>query len=281
MNRAMPSAKPKASEHFSSSLARGLAVIKAFDRQAPMLRIADVAERTGLDRASARRFLLTLLDLGYVGRSDDLFYLRPSALDIGFSYLASLDVNRVIQPFLNELTAVTRETSSFGILDGLDIRLLARSANNRMMNISIPLGTRVPAHSASIGRILLAGLSPERFEADLAALSAQMKEAKADFSAGELRSMIDEVRSCGWATIEKSPGIGFCSIAVPIHDRDGGTIAGVNVVEYPPRSTPQAMVRKYLRLLRAAAQQIEAALHVSQHAVLALSDDTGGPPLIG
>jgi IclR family pca regulon transcriptional regulator len=271
----MPVAKSKVSGHFSSSLARGLAVIKAFDRQAPVLRIADVAERTGLDRATARRFLLTLLDLGYVGRSDDLFYLRPSALDIGFSYLASLDVNRVIQPFLNELTAQTRETSSFGILDGLDIRLLARSANNRMMNMTVPLGTRVPAHTASIGRVLLAGLSPERFEAYLAAMSAP------EFSAGQFRSQIDEVRNSGWATIEKSPGVGFCSIAVPIRDRDGGTIAGVNVVEYPPRNTPQAMVRKYLRLLRNAAQQIEAALHVSQHAVLALSDDPGGPLLIG
>src|SRR4051812_25055544 len=274
----MPPARSKASEHFSSSLARGLSVIKAFDRQAPMLRIADVAERTGLDRAAARRFLLTLLDLGYVGRSDDLFYLRPSALDIGFSYLASLDVNRVIQPFLNELTAVTRETSSFGILDGLDIRLLARSANNQMMNITVPLGTRVPAHSASIGRVLLAGLSPERFEAYLAA---QQTDAKAEFSTEGFRNTIDEVRSSGWATIEKSPGVGFCSIAVPVRDRDGGVIAGVNVVEYPPRNTPQAMVRKYLRLLRDAAQQIEAALHVSQHAVLALSDDPGGPPLIG
>jgi IclR family pca regulon transcriptional regulator len=274
----MPPAKSKTSEHFSNSLARGLSVIKAFDRQAPMLRIADVAERTGLDRATARRFLLTLLDLGYVGRSDDLFYLRPSALDIGFSYLASLDVNRVIQPFLNELTSVTRETSSFGILDGLDIRLLARSANNRMMNITIPLGTRVPAHSASIGRVLLAGLSPERFEAYLAA---QRTDAKAEFSADGFREIIDEVRHNGWATIEKSPGVGFCSIAVPVRDRDGGIVAGVNVVEYPPRNTPQAMVRKYLRLLREAAQQIEAALHVSQHAVLALSDDPGGPLLIG
>jgi IclR family pca regulon transcriptional regulator len=277
----MPPAKSKASEHFSSSLARGLAVIKAFGRQSPMLRIADVAERTGLDRATARRFLLTLLDLGYVGRSDDLFYLRPSALDIGFSYLASLDVNRVIQPFLNELTSVTRETSSFGILDGVDIRLLARSANNRMMNITIPLGTRVPAYTASIGRVLLAGLPAERFEAYLAAMSAQPADVRAGISVDQFRTVIDEVRRNGWATIEKSPGVGFCSIAVPVRDRDGGTIAGVNVVEYPPRNTPQAMVRKYLRLLREAAQQIEAALHVSQHAVLALSDDPGGPLLIG
>src|ERR671931_2169059 len=106
----MPPRQRKRSAHFSESLARGLAVIRTFDGNAPMLRIADVAKRTGLDRASARRFLLTLHDLGYVGRSDDLFYLRPRALDIGFSYLASLDLNRVIQPLLNELTDVTRET---------------------------------------------------------------------------------------------------------------------------------------------------------------------------
>jgi IclR family pca regulon transcriptional regulator len=139
----------------------------------------------------------------------------------------------------------------------------------------VPLGTRVPAHTASIGRVLLAGLPAERFEAYVAALSAP------ELSAEHFRNLIDEVRSSGWATIEKSPGVGFCSIAVPIRDREGGTIAGVNVVEYPPRNTPQAMVRKYLRLLRKAAQQIEAALHVSQHAVLALSDDAGGPLLIG
>jgi IclR family pca regulon transcriptional regulator len=141
--------------------------------------------------------------------------------------------------------------------------------------MTVPLGTRVSAHSASIGRVLLAGLSTDRFEAYLAAMPAS------NVNAGQFRGLIDEVRSSGWATIEKSPGVGFCSIAVPVRDRDGGTIGGVNVVEYPPRNTPQAMVRKYLKLLRNAAEQIEAALHVSQHAVLALSDDPGGPPLIG
>jgi IclR family pca regulon transcriptional regulator len=271
--------KPKHSSHFSNSLARGLAVIKAFDRQAPMLRIADVAQRTKLDRASARRFLLTLVDLGYVGRSDDLFYLRPSALDIGFSYLASLDASRVVQPVLNELTGMTKETSSFGILDGVDIRLLARSANNRMMNISIPLGMRTPAHSASIGRVILSGLPSERLNAYFAEI-AKSPQLIAGLDTDGFTREIDKVRRAGWAAIEKSPGAGFCSIAVPIRDREENIIAGVNVVEYPPRNKPTAMVRKYLRMLRDAARQIEVALETTQLPMRTLLQDSTSPSLI-
>jgi len=279
----MPSRKPKRSAHFSESLARGLAVIRTFDGNAPMLRIADVAKRTGLDRASARRFLLTLHDLGYVGRSDDLFYLRPRALDIGFSYLASLDLNRVIQPLLNELTDVTHETSSFGILDGSFVRLLARSAQNRMVDIAIPLGGRVPAYGASLGRVLLAGLPPKELDAYLASLPAQvpLTSHARDLDKAELRLSIEQVRQRGWATIEQSLGRGFCSIAVPIRSRDGRMVAAVNVLEYPPRNNAQTMIRKYLMLLRDTARQIETALHASQHAVVALSHEPEVPPLIG
>jgi len=279
--------KSKPASHFSASLARGLEVIKAFDRDAPMLRIADVAKRTGIDRASARRFLLTLVDLGYVGRSDDLFYLRPRALDIGFSYLASLDLDRVIQPFLNELTEVTRETSSFGILDGFDVRLLARSANNRMLNVSIALGSRVAAYGASLGRVLLAGLPSELFErylatAPVATAQGYISVPPEAFDKEEFRQSVEQVRSRGWATIEQSLGKGFCSIAVPIRDKAGTIIAGINVLEYPPRSNTPTMVRKYLPLLRNAATQIEATLHVSQLSV-ATSIPTlhDVPPLVG
>src|SRR5262249_36150288 len=161
-------------------------------RDAPMLRIADVAKRTRLDRAAARRFLLTLAELGYVGRSGDLFYLRPRALDIGFSYLASLDLNRVIQPLLGELTDVTHETSSFGILDGGHVRLLARSAKNGMMNVSVPLGVRVPAFGASLGRVLLAALPAERLEAYVASLPASIPLASGTLDRDALRQSIDQ-----------------------------------------------------------------------------------------
>jgi IclR family pca regulon transcriptional regulator len=277
----MPRDLAKPSGHFSQSLARGLEVIRAFDRDAPMLRIADVAKRTRLDRAAARRFLLTLVELGYVGRSDDLFYLRPRALDIGFSYLASLDLTRVIQPLLGELTDVTHETSSFGILDGGHVRLLARSAKNGMMNVSVPLGVRVPAFGASLGRVLLAALPAERLEAYVASLPATIPLASGTLDRNALRRSIDQARELGWAAVAQDLGRGFCSIAVPVRGRDGRAVAAVNVVEYPPRNATPTMARKYLPLLRDTAKQIEAALHASQHAVVSFAQEPDMPALVG
>jgi IclR family pca regulon transcriptional regulator len=257
--------------HFSVSLARGLAVIKAFDRDAPMLRITDVAHRTGLDRATARRFLLTLVDLQYVGLSGDLFYLRPSTLDIGFSYLSSLDPNRLLQPFLNELTEETCETSSFGVLDEFQVRLLARSANNRILNFSIYLGERVPAYRTSLGRVLLAGLPEQQFEAYWANLPEQLRMATSALDKSELRKSVNQIRTRGWATIDQTMGEGYSSIAVPIRDQAGHVIAAVNVMEYPPRTSTQTKLRKYLPLLKDAARQIETALNASQHSMVALT----------
>jgi IclR family transcriptional regulator, pca regulon regulatory protein len=252
-------------------LARGLAVIRAFGRDAPTLRITDVAARTGLDRAAARRFLLTLVDLNYVGVSGDLFYLRPSALDIGFSYLSSLDPNRLVQPFLNELTDKTRETSSFGILDDFQVRLLARSANNRILNFSIYLGERVPAYRTALGRVLLAGLPEDQFEAYWADLPQQLLMASASLDKTELRDGVAQVRARGWAIIEQTMGEGYAAIAVPIRDQAGQIIAAVNVMEYPPRTSTQTKLKKYLPLLKDYAQQIQSVLTASQHSMIALT----------
>jgi IclR family pca regulon transcriptional regulator len=272
--RTRSKAQPKASAaprpgYFSHSLARGLQVIKAFDRDAPMLRITDVARRTGLPRAAARRFLMTLVDLDYVGASDDMFYLRPRALEIGYSYLASINSDRLIQPFLNELTAITRETSTFGVLDGFDIRLIARSASNRMLNYTIHLGGRVPAYGTSLGRVLMATLPPDRFDAYWRDLPARLPTLSGALDKTELRDSVEAARVQQWAAIEEHHGQGVSSIAVPIQSRSGLTIAAVNVVEYPPKSSTKAMQRKFLPLLRDAAQQISQALSASHHVMAA------------
>jgi IclR family pca regulon transcriptional regulator len=272
----LPRGKRQSEPYFSDSLARGLAVIRAFGRDSPMLRITDVAKRTGLDRAAARRFLLTLVDLDYVGVSDDLFYLRPNALDIGFSYLSSLDPNRLLQPFLNELTEKTRETSSFGILDDFQVRLLARSANNRILNFSIYLGERVPAYRTALGRILLAGLPEEEFESYWSKLPDQLIMAHTTLDKRELQQSIAQAQSSGWSTIEQAMGEAYASIAVPVRDQSGRFIAAVNVMEYPPRTSTQTKLKKYLPLLKETARQIEVALNASQPALVALTSQRGG-----
>jgi IclR family transcriptional regulator, pca regulon regulatory protein len=267
----VPKLKRRSEPYFSDSLARGLAVICAFGRDSPMLRITDVAKRTGLDRAAARRFLLTLADLDYVGVSDDLFYLRPNALDIGFSYLSSLDPNRLLQPYLNELTDKTQETSSFGILDDFQVRLLARSANNRMLNFSIYLGERVPAYRTALGRVLLAGLSEAEFDAYWSKLPAQLIMANTTLDKHELKQSVVQARDAGWSTIEKVMGEAYASIAVPIRDQAGRFIAAVNVMEYPPRTSTQTKLKRYLPLLKVIARQIEMALNASEPALVALT----------
>lgn len=254
--------------YFSHSLARGLEVIKAFDRDAPMLRITDVAHRAGLTRAAARRFLMTLVDLEYVGTSEGLFYLRPRALEIGYSYLASINSDRLIQPFLNELTGVTRETSTFGVLDGFDVRLVARSARNRMLDYGVHLGGRVPAYGTSLGRVLMAALPPDVLEAYLRDLPDRLPTRAGALDKEEVRHSIQAARLQGWANIGEHHGQGVASIAVPVRDRSGATIAAVNVAEYPPKSSAKALQRKFLPLLRDAAQQIGDALAASHHVLL-------------
>ena len=155
-------------EHFVQSLERGLAVIRAFGPEDPELTLSDVARRTGLTRAAARRFLLTLADLGYVRSDGRLFALTPRVLELGYAYLSSLSLPEVAEPHLERLAAEVRESSSVSVLDGDEIVYVGRVPTSRIMRVAINVGTRFPAYATSMGRVLLAALEPEALDAYLA-----------------------------------------------------------------------------------------------------------------
>src|SRR3954453_58835 len=155
-------------DHFVQSLERGLAVIRAFGTEDPELTLSDVARRTGLTRAAARRFLLTLADLGYVRSDGKRFALTPRVLELGYAYLSSLSLPEIAEPHLERLAAAVRESSSVSILDGDEIVYVGRVPTSRIMRVSITVGTRFPAYATSIGRVLLAGLSEDDLDAYLA-----------------------------------------------------------------------------------------------------------------
>src|SRR6476619_7621189 len=142
--------------HFVQSLGRGLAVIRAFDEQHPELTLSDVARSTGLTRAAARRFLLTLCDLGYVRSDGRWFSLTPRVLELGYAFLSSLSLTDVAEPHMERLVAEVHESSSVSVLDGADIVYVARVPTSRIMTVSINVGTRFPAYATSMGRVLLA-----------------------------------------------------------------------------------------------------------------------------
>ena len=149
---------------YVQSLERGLAVIKAFGADNPELRLSDVARATGLTRAAARRFLLTLVRLGYVRQEGTAFSLRPRVLELGYAYLSALSLPEVAMPHMESLVAEVNESSSIAVLDDLDIVYVARVPTQRIMTITIAVGTRLPAYATSMGRVLLAGLDHDDLE---------------------------------------------------------------------------------------------------------------------
>src|SRR5215813_10863683 len=184
---------------FVQSLDRGLAVIRAFGPGRERLSLSDVARETGLTRAAARRFLLTLVKLGYVRSDGREFSLRPRVLELGYAYLSGLAMPEIAAPHLEELVAHVRESSSISVLDGDHIVYVARVPTKRIMTVAISVGTRFPAYATSMGRVLLAGMSPDSFEdylsrADLAALTGRTVT-----DPGQFRQIIREVGRLGYA----------------------------------------------------------------------------------
>jgi IclR family pca regulon transcriptional regulator len=245
---------------FVASLARGLAVIKAFDRTAPAMTLTEVAARTGLTRAAARRFLLTLVELGYVKGDGRRFKLTAKVLDLGYAYLSSLDFPELATPFMEELVRAANESCSASVLDGQDIVYVARIPTRRIMSVSLGIGTRLPAFATSMGRVLLAALDDADLDGWLvqARLTPLTEHTVTDKA--ELRARILEARTRGWALVDQELETGLRSIAVPVTNRRGETVAAINVSAHASRSTRRDMERTFLPLLRATAERIRGVL---------------------
>lgn len=251
--------------HFVQSLDRGLAVIRALGAGTPgtdgaQLTLSEVARRTGLTRAAARRFLLTLADLGYVRTDGKLFALTPRVLELGYAFLSGLSLPEVAQPHLERLSAQVHESTSVSLLDGPDIVYVARVPVSRIMTVGINVGTRFPAHATSMGRVLLAGLPRAELDTLLAAHPPAALTAHTVVAPGELRAALARAGTDGYALVDQELEEGLRSVAVPIHGTDGAVIAAMNVSSHAGRTPVRAVQRDLLPPLRAAAGRIESDL---------------------
>jgi IclR family pca regulon transcriptional regulator len=214
---------------FVQSLARGLAVIRAFDAENPALTLSDVARRTGLTRAAARRFLHTLESLGYVRADGRAFALTPRVLELGFSYLSALSLPAIVQPHLERLSREVDESVSSAVLDGADIVYIARVPTRRIMSVGITIGTRFPAYATSMGRVLLAALPPQDSRAVIEASHPEALTPRTRTDLDVLAAELDAVRAQGWALVDGELEQGLRSLAAPLHGRDGSVVAALNV----------------------------------------------------
>lgn len=221
---------------FVQSLARGIEVIRAFSADSRRLTLADVSRATGLTRATCRRLLLTLVELGYASTNGKTYELTPRVLDIGYSYLASLQINEIAQPYLEALSDEVHESSSVSVLDGTDIVYVARVPTKRIMTVAIGLGSRFPAYQTSMGRVLLAELDDDEI-VDLFARSDRSRQTPRTVTTStELLDRIAQVRAAGWCLVDQELEDGVRSIAAPVRDASGGAVAAVNVSTHAGRT---------------------------------------------
>jgi IclR family transcriptional regulator, pca regulon regulatory protein len=245
---------------FVQSLERGLAVIRCFSAERPRLTLSEVARQTGLSRAAVRRSLITLQALGYVGSDVRQFYLTPRVLTLGYAYLSSLSLADVAQSHLSDLANDVHESCSASVLDGFDIVYVARAATKRIMTISLSVGTRLPAHATSMGRVLLAALGDDRLDTYLRTATLAPLTERTIVDRDRLRAEIERTRTRGWCLVDQELEDGVRSIAVPIHDAAGRVVAAVNTSAHATRVPLATLQRSFLAKLRDCAAVIDGEL---------------------
>ena len=234
------------------SIERGLAVIATLGHPGGGLTVADVARAIGVTRASARRTLLTLEQLGYLRCDEHRFTLTPKLLDVGHGYRAGLALPDVARPHLQQLMEATDEFCSVSVLDGDETLCVARVAPARIMNVAMPVGTRLPAYATCVGRVLLAGLETDELDGYLDRVELRaLTPATRSPPCPELRDELDRVRRQRFAVVDQELERGLRSAAAPIRDTAGRVIAAANVGALAGRVTVATLRR---RLAAAAAR---------------------------
>jgi IclR family pca regulon transcriptional regulator len=260
--RGEPGSKPAVARNsdFVQSLDRGLAVIRAFGPDRERLSLSEVARATGLTRAAARRFLLTLVKLGYVRSDGREFSLRPRVLELGYAYLSGLALPEVAAPHMEELVAKLHESSSISVLDGHHIVYVVRVPTKRIMTVAISVGTRFPAFATSMGRVLLAALPDDELDRYLAEATLERFTARTVTDPGRLRAIVGEVARQGYAIVDQELEEGLRAVAAPIRGAADIGTAAINVSAHASRVSMASMRTEILPALLETARQIEADL---------------------
>jgi IclR family pca regulon transcriptional regulator len=246
----------RADRDFILGLQKGLAVIECFDDEHERLTSADVAVKTGLSRAAARRCLLTLHKLGYAHYDGKLFTLAPRVLRLGYAYLLSASLPQLFQPFLEHLSEQVAESSSAAIMEGNEIVYLARAATKRIMSTGLCVGSRLPAYCTSMGRILLAALDEKTALDRIARMERPRLTPATRTGLEDLATIIDGVRRDGYCVVNQELDFGLNSIAVPVYNSMGRVVAAMNVASSPSRVPAEEMVERYLPALQELQKQL-------------------------
>lgn len=245
---------------FVEALAKGLSILESFDAAHPDMTLSDVARRVGLSPAAARRSLLTLKAMGYVGQTGKRFHLRPKVMSFGSSFYFSARIDEMLLPELRNLVGLFGDASSVATLEGHDVLYVAHYSEQRARRATATVGARYPAHATSLGRVLLASLPEDEFERYLAACEPVALTRKTVVDKDALRRLIDDVRERSYSTTVDQLDYGITALAVPVRGPSGRTVAALNSSGYSGLLTEEQLVADRLQELRASAGRLAQAI---------------------
>ena len=252
----MKTAKAEAPSDRAQSLYKGLRVLQSFSRRQSGMTLSAVAAAVGLNRATTRRFLLTLLDLGYVETDGKLFRLTPKVMTLGYTYLASLPWWQLASPVVEELSRRLEESCSIGVLSGDQLIFVVRVQGPRLLAMHLTPGRSVPVHVTAIGRVLLAERSPEEIDRFLARTPLERLTAHTVTQPAQLKAALRECRDRGYALVDQELEPGLRAIGVPVRDHSGHAVAAIGMSTHVQRRTLAELERDLLPHIRAGADRI-------------------------
>lgn len=247
--------------NFMTSLARGLAVINAFQERKRHLTIAQISHRTEIPRAAVRRCLYTLMKLGYVTTDGRTYSLMPKVLTLGHAYLSSTPLAVSAQPYLDRISEQLHEACNLATLEGNEILYIARSAiPQRLISVDLSVGSRLPAYCTSMGRVLLAALDDESLHEYLNSADLQPKTSRTLHTPETLWQCLQQVRRQGWCIVDQELEQGLRSLAVPIQDSTGRVLAAMNVSTHAGRVPASELEKRYLPIMLNASRELSSQL---------------------
>jgi IclR family pca regulon transcriptional regulator len=241
---------------FSEGLARGLRVLTAFSGEHPRMTLADAARAVSLPRATVRRALATLVQLGYLTLDGRVYELSPRVLELAAGYLSANPLSTILQPACERITGQVGESCTVAVLDGADAVMIARAVPRNPLRLGTGVGFRVPAVHSALGRVLLAELKPAALDAFFAAIDVPETTSQAVTNKAELRALIGQARDQGFAYAGNETEVGFHSVAVPVRRWDGRQVAAMNIGAPVERVDREAMTGPMLAVLRDATAEL-------------------------
>jgi IclR family pca regulon transcriptional regulator len=242
--------------NFVLSLARGLRIIEAFEGHKEGLSTAEISRETGLSRAAVRRVLITLEFLGYAESDGRVYRLTTRVMRLGFSYLSSSSLAMLAQPIIERVIELVPESSSVGVLESDQVVYVARATAKRVMSVGLSVGSRFPAYCTSMGRVLLSGLSEQELNAYLNRIQFIAVTPKTIVDKSLLADVVRQVRIDGFALNDEELELGHRSIAVPVRNRAGVLVAGMNIGLHAARVSVAEMTHRLFPILREHAQML-------------------------